>query len=48
MTTEPRVKEQLSLTTRNIERLQKLVDSLMDFTRVEGKVLTLVLAITRR
>ncbi|KAG8894496.1 hypothetical protein FRC00_008888, partial [Tulasnella sp. 408] len=36
MTTEPRVKEQLSLTTRNIERLQKLVDSLMDFTRVEG------------
>ncbi|KAG8895149.1 hypothetical protein FRC00_007900, partial [Tulasnella sp. 408] len=24
------------MTTRNIERLQKLVDSLMDFTRVEG------------
>ncbi|KAG8934382.1 hypothetical protein FRC01_003339 [Tulasnella sp. 417] len=36
MTVDPRVKEQLSLTTRNIERLQKLVDSLMDFTRVEG------------
>ncbi|KAG9051349.1 hypothetical protein FS837_008444 [Tulasnella sp. UAMH 9824] len=42
MTTEPRIKEQLSLTTRNIERLQKLVDSLMDFTRVEGKPLTLL------
>ncbi|KAG8986371.1 hypothetical protein FRB90_004052, partial [Tulasnella sp. 427] len=36
LTTEPRVKQQLSMTTRNIERLQKLVDSLMDFTRVEG------------
>ncbi|KAG9051351.1 hypothetical protein FS837_008446 [Tulasnella sp. UAMH 9824] len=36
LTTDAAVKEQLSLTTRNIERLQKLVDSLMDFTRVEG------------
>ncbi|KAG8992908.1 hypothetical protein FRB90_000870, partial [Tulasnella sp. 427] len=36
LTTDPRVKQQLSLTTRNIGRLQKLVDSLMDFTRVEG------------
>ncbi|KAG8934381.1 hypothetical protein FRC01_003338 [Tulasnella sp. 417] len=36
LTTESGVREQLSLTTRNIERLQKLVDSLMDFTRLEG------------
>ncbi|KAG8979497.1 hypothetical protein FRC05_008486 [Tulasnella sp. 425] len=36
LTSEPRVKQQLTMTTRNIERLQKLVDSLMDFTRVEG------------
>ncbi|KIO32181.1 hypothetical protein M407DRAFT_18753 [Tulasnella calospora MUT 4182] len=36
LTTETRVKQQLAMTTRNIERLQKLVDSLMDFTRVEG------------
>ncbi|KAG8934383.1 hypothetical protein FRC01_003340 [Tulasnella sp. 417] len=36
LTSEQRVKQQLTMTTRNIERLQKLVDSLMDFTRVEG------------
>ncbi|QRV93187.1 protein-histidine kinase [Ceratobasidium sp. AG-Ba] len=34
--TSPRVQEQLKLATRNVNRLRKLVDTLMDFSRVEA------------
>ncbi|KAG8887667.1 hypothetical protein FRB98_009229 [Tulasnella sp. 332] len=36
ITTEPRVKELLKLSIRNIARLGRLVDSLMDFSRLEA------------
>ncbi|KAG8900968.1 hypothetical protein FRB99_005658 [Tulasnella sp. 403] len=36
MTTEPRVKDLLKTSVRNIGRLSRLVDSLMDFSRLEG------------
>lgn len=37
MTNEPKVKELLKLSIRNIARLGRLVNSLMDFSRLEGK-----------
>ncbi|KAF8521410.1 hypothetical protein BU17DRAFT_87965 [Hysterangium stoloniferum] len=37
---EPKIKETLKLASRNVSRLSRLVDSLMDFTRIEaGKLL---------
>jgi hypothetical protein len=37
---DPKVKEKLKLALRNVSRLSRLVESLMDFTRIEaGKLL---------
>ncbi|GJJ11735.1 hypothetical protein Clacol_005973 [Clathrus columnatus] len=39
-TRDPNVKDMLSMASRNVSRLSRLVDSLMDFTRIEaGKLL---------
>ena len=38
--TDPKLKDKLKLALRNVSRLSRLVDSLMDFTRIEaGKLL---------
>ena len=40
MTKEAKLKETLKMALRNVSRLSRLVDSLMDFTRIEaGKLL---------